>query len=80
MLDNSTFFYFIGAWAKAGNPKKLLSEQQAHDCGPNQSGCAGGGPESAFTNALLLGGVATREEYPYVARDGKTLVVLSKYL
>ena len=72
--------YFTGAWTKAGNPKKLLSEQQFHDCEPRRGGCAGGGPDGAFTNALALGGVATREEYPYEARDSKIILETNRHL
>ena len=79
MSDNSLLRYFTGAWTKVGNPKKLLSEQQFHDCEPRGGGCAGGGPDGAFTNALALGGVATREEYPYVGRDGKIITDMNKH-
>ena len=79
-MKNSRFLYFIGAWAKAGNPKKLLSEQQSHDCEPRGGGCGGGGPNGAFANAIVLGGVATREEYPYEARDSKIILETNKHL
>ena len=52
----------------------MLSEQELIDC-PGAGDCGGGGPDFAFQLVVDLGGLASREDYPYRGENGKKQIV-----
>jgi len=59
------------AWFRKTGDLLQLSEQQLVSCdtGGKDSGCNGGGPDTAFQWAIKYGGMASEAGYPYTARD-----------
>ncbi|CAI5994986.1 unnamed protein product [Closterium sp. NIES-64] len=56
-------------WAIINNTTpQLLSPQQVCDCATKQC-CKGGWPDWAFSYILFNGGIASLDEYPYLAED-----------
>jgi cathepsin H len=68
------------AYAIAGNPLKMLAEQQLVDCagGFDNHGCNGGLPSQAFQYLMWAGGQEAESDYKYTARDGRCQFSASK--
>lgn len=65
---------FEGAWFLAGHPLASLSEQEIVSCDPDDSGCDGGDPGTAYSWLVnrKSGYITSESDYPYTSGGGDT--------
>jgi len=58
-------------WALSGKTLTELSVQQIVDCDTSDDGCNGGDTPTAYEYVIRAGGLDTKADYPYTAKDGR---------